>query len=55
MDEVLRKKGHTTTGSRGLQVWGDEATPDDGDPGTGGSGTAQRQARSVRHQKPHDE
>lgn len=52
-DDVLRKKGHTTRSSLGLQQWGDEATPEAGQRGS--AGTAERQGRIARGQKEHEE
>lgn len=49
-EDVLRKKDHVTQGSRGLQIWGDESTPDSGHGGTATQGTAERQATIKRGQ-----
>lgn len=49
-EDVLAKKGHVTKGTRGLQQWGDEATPNGPHAGTGSAGTAERAAKITRGQ-----
>ena len=49
-EEVLPKKGNVTEGSRGLQQWGDEASPEGPMTGTGTMGTAERAAKITRGQ-----
>lgn len=42
--DVLKKKDNVTQGSRGLQIWGDDAMGDNGQAGNASQGTARRQA-----------
>jgi hypothetical protein len=49
--DVLAKKDNVTRSSIGLQQWGDEAQDAEG---SGGTGTAQRQARIARGQMGRD-
>lgn len=51
-EDVLKHKDHVTQGSLGLQIWGDESTPDSGHAGTATQGTAERQATIKRGQSP---
>lgn len=51
--DVLKKKDNVTQGKLGLQQWGDDGAHEVA--GTGGGGTAERQARIQRGQRHEDE